>query len=59
MSTKTSHRRAATNVFPRDPGVVCRNLSRLDAQRHTPQTSRLHHDNACPIHSHILTTRRH
>jgi hypothetical protein len=58
MSTRTSHRRAAVSIQPRDPGLVCRNLAKYDAQRKTPTTHPLHHDNACPIHSHILTTHR-
>ena len=33
------------------------NLVALDAHYGTAPTSRLHHDNACPLHSHLFSGR--
>lgn len=65
MSTKTSPRRTArwTNPLvhksPVTPNHTCENLKALDNKYQTDKRSPLHHDNACPLHSHILKSPRH
>lgn len=38
---------------------TCENLRALDKAYHTRLCSPLHHDNACPLHSHILISHGH
>jgi hypothetical protein len=65
MSTKTSPRRQArwTNPLvhraPVSPQDTCENLIALDRRLGTAPSSPMHHDQTCPLHSHILSSPRH